>query len=203
MLKILNYSKSYGETKIFTDFNLHVENGQALGIKGYSGCGKTTLLRSITGIDNEYTGDIFINGAVMSTAVEPSNRSIALVMQEPVLWEHMSVRENILFPVAVKERKNSNGKLEEITKSLGVFELLNRMPSKISGGQAKRVSFARGLMASKDILLLDEPLSNVDSETKEKILTYLKGHVVGKKTILYVSHDSHELDMFCNNIIEI
>ncbi|MFI3200353.1 MAG: ATP-binding cassette domain-containing protein [Eubacteriales bacterium] len=203
MISLTNYSKNYGELSVFTNFNLEILTGQTIGIKGNSGCGKTTLLRSITGLDNDFTGELILNKKRITKNIPPHRRDVALVMQEPILWEHMTVKENILFSISLKQRKKVQDQLRNICDHLEILPILNRIPRNISGGQAKRVSFARALMSDKNILLLDEPLSNVDNETKKKILVYLKQYLSENKTIVYVSHDKEELELFCDNILEI
>lgn len=200
LIKINHLNKKYGEQAIFKDFALEIVEHESLAVVGESGCGKTTLLRVLAGLDDEFDGEILLNGKDVGKTA-PDDRNIALVFQEPALWNHMTVRENILFPIERKKWKAVKGKLEYICEKLEIAELLSRYPDEISGGQAKRVSLARALISGKQILLLDEPLSNIDGDTREKVLTFLREEYVGKYTIVYVSHDMHEVESIRDRVI--
>lgn len=201
MIKVNELGKKYGENIIFQKLSFQVNHGETVGISGASGCGKTTLLRCLCGLDNEYMGNIEIDNRLMKKNIKPNKRNMALVMQDSVLWSHMTVKENILYPLKKAEQKRKEVIFEEICNNMQIQDLIGRYPHEISGGQAKRVSFARAIMSDKEILLLDEPLSNVDTDTKHKIELYLQEKYIGKKTIIYVSHDKNELKMICNRMI--
>lgn len=200
LIEIKHLNKTYGEQGIFQNFTLEIDEHESLAVVGESGCGKTTLLRILAGLDDEFDGEILVNGKdVRKTA--PDDRDMALVFQEPALWNHMTVRENILFPIERKQWDAVKGKLKYICQKLEIAELLSRYPDEISGGQAKRVSLARALISEKQILLLDEPLSNIDGDTREKVLSFLREEYVGKYTIIYVSHDMHEVESISDRVI--
>lgn len=200
MIKIQNLNKSFGQKIVFSDFSMAVDRNEAVGLWGESGCGKTTLLRIISGLDEEYAGEVLLDGIKMEPSIKPYKRGVALVMQEPVLWSHMTVKENILYPLNQEAGRIAQEKLEDICSTLEIQDLYKRYPDQISGGQAKRVSLARALMANKQILLLDEPLSNIDSKTKDKVMEALKKEYMQKKTVLYVSHDKGEIEHMCSRI---
>lgn len=190
MIDIVSLNKSFKGTSIFSDFTLRVAKNETVIVEGASGCGKTTLLRMIAGLDNNYSGTISLDDKVMTKRIKPWMRDCALVMQEPVLWGHMTIRENILYPI--KDKETVQDKLLYICEQLKIGELLKRYPDEISGGQAKRASLARALISDKNILLFDEPLSNIDDDTKYGVIEFLKKEYINKRTIMYVSHDKEE-----------
>ncbi|HFI0618229.1 TPA: ABC transporter ATP-binding protein [Streptococcus suis] len=189
MITLENISKNYDEKQILKSISLKAADGQTLAVVGESGCGKTTLLRIIAGLEKSDTGTIEIDGIQMNENVDPHERNIAMVFQDATLWNHMTVKRNITFGM----KKVEESKVLDIAKAFGIDTLLNRYPEEISGGQAKRVSLVRALVSDKSILLLDEPLSNLDKETREEVLAYMKNNVCGKKTMLYVTHDENEV----------
>lgn len=202
MLKVENLSKKYGEKQIFRDLNLEIKTGETLAVVGKSGCGKTTLLKILSGLDREYSGCLYLNGKD-ARGLEPNERHMALVFQQPVLWNYMTIEENILYPIKKKKRGSIFKQVQHICQRLEIGELMKRYPEEISGGQGKRVSLARALAAGKDILLLDEPLSNLDGNTKEKILAFLEEEYIGHFTIIYVSHDSQEVGRLTENVLRL
>lgn len=199
MITLKNVSKSYNKKQILKSLSLTVEMGQMLAIVGESGCGKTTLLRMIAGLENSDSGTVEIDGIAMSECIEPHKRNIAMVFQDATLWNHMTVKRNITFGVT----KPDESRILDIATAFGIGDLLERYPEEISGGQAKRVSLARAIASDKCILLLDEPLSNLDRETKEKVLIYMKQNVCGKKTVLYVTHNESEVSYFNCEVIRL
>ncbi len=201
-MQLKHIYKCYGDKKIFTDFSMEIREKETLAVIGESGCGKTTLLRLLAGLDRDYKGQIVLQGEDVRSFA-PNVRNAALVLQEPVLWSHMTVKENILFPLSRKERKNCRELLEKIGSGLEIAALMDRYPDEISGGQAKRVSLARALASGRELLLLDEPLSNIDEETKGKILTFLKKEYAGSSTIVYVSHDMEEVKNLCGRVVRL
>ena len=197
VIEVKNLCKSYGEKAVLNQFSLSVEEGELVVLLGESGCGKTTLLRILAGLEKENSGKVMINGRLMEDKVSPNKRNIAMVFQEPALWNHMSVGKNIAYGMGKRDDK----KICDIMNALGIEGLENRYPEEVSGGQAKRVALARALAADRDILFLDEPLSNIDEVTKKKILKYIDENYKGKKTILYVTHSRTEADFFgCRQI---
>ena len=164
---------------------------------GESGCGKSTFIRILAGLENADSGSVCLNGISMDERIPPNKRNIALVYQEPVLWNHMPVWKNIAYGMAKKDKNV----IYELMDALEIGGLEKRFPEEISGGQAKRVALARALAADKGILLLDEPLSNIDEKTKLKNLEYLVQNYKDRKTILYVTHSKMEADFLgCRQI---
>ena len=202
MIKAERLSRKYGEKQVLDGLELEVRPGETLAVTGESGCGKTTLLRILSGLDGDYEGEVYLKGR-KARGLEPNERGTALVLQQPALWNHMTVEENILFPVKRRERRAARSRMEYICQKLEIGELLRRYPGEISGGQAKRVSLARALAAQKEILLLDEPLSNLDGGTKEKVLAFLEEEYAGHVTMVYVSHDEKEVERLACKVMKL
>lgn len=199
MIAVKNVGKAYGANTVFADVSFMVEDQKGMFLTGASGCGKTTLLRLIAGFDLDYTGEIRIDGWTMTEKIQPRERDIAVVFQEPTLWNHMTIRKNLMYGMKQKDDEA----VQKIAEKLEIAELLDRYPEEISGGQAKRASLARALLADKKYLLLDEPLSNVDRKTKDIILDYLSEEVIGKKSVIYVTHDAEERNRMKLDVLEL
>ncbi len=202
MIRMEKVTRSYGEHRVLEAFSLKIEKGEAVALVGKSGCGKTTLLRILAGLDRAYQGQVFIGGEP-AEGKEPWERRLAMVFQEPALWNHMTVEENILFSLGRKDRKGAGARVEHICEELGIGDLMKRFPGQISGGQAKRVSLARALASGKEILLLDEPLSNVDGKTREKVMDFFRREYIGRNTVAYVTHDRGEGEYLCSRTVEL
>lgn len=199
MIAVKNVGKAYGANTVFADVSFTVEDQKGMFLTGASGCGKTTLLRLIAGFDLDYTGEIRIDGRTMTEKIQPRERDVAVVFQEPTLWNHMTIRKNLMYGMKQKDDEA----VQKIAEKLEIAELLDRYPEEISGGQAKRASLARALLADKKYLLLDEPLSNVDRKTKDIILDYLSEEVIGKKSVIYVTHDAEERNRMKLDVLEL
>ena len=199
MIAVKNVGKAYGANTVFADVSFMVEDQKGMFLTGASGCGKTTLLRLIAGFDLDYTGEIRIDGRTLTEKIQPRERDVAVVFQEPTLWNHMTIRKNLMYGMKQKDDEA----VQKIAEKLEIAELLDRYPEEISGGQAKRASLARALLADKKYLLLDEPLSNVDRKTKDIILDYLSEEVIGKKSVIYVTHDAEERNRMKLDVLEL
>lgn len=189
MIILENVTKMYDENTIIDNLSLEIRDQESVIIAGKSGCGKTTLLRIIAGFENEYRGTVHIDNKEMTAKIVPRQRNISIVNQDPTLWDYMNVYKNITFGMKYKD----NSKVKRVAEALKIDDLLRRYPRDISGGQAKRVAMARALLAEKKYLLLDEPLSNVDFDTKEIIIEYLLKNYANNHTIIYVTHDRDEI----------
>ena len=195
-IEVTNLCKQYSQ-EVLKNFSLSVNEGEMVVLLGESGCGKSTFIRILAGLENADSGSVYLNGIFMDDRTPPNKRNIALVYQEPVLWNHMPVWKNIAYGMAKKDKNV----IYELMNALEIGGLEKRFPEEISGGQAKRVALARALAADKGILLLDEPLSNIDEKTKLKNLEYLVQNYKDRKTILYVTHSKMEADFLeCRQI---
>ena len=197
-LEVKNVSfKAGGQNKV-NNVSFSIENeGDIVCLLGPSGIGKTTILRSIAGLEKIETGSIQLKGKTLSsnkTNIEPEDRNISLSFQENCLFPHYTVEKNIYLGA---ERKNSNKKkkinIKKTIKLLNIGKILDHYPHQISAGEAQRISLARSLASQPDLLLLDEPLSNVDQSFKEEIQVQLKQILKDLKiTTIIVTHDSYE-----------
>ena len=201
----LTYSYKNKEKPAVLNFSLQVEKGSFTTLLGPSGCGKTTLLRCISGFLNPTEGSIYING-VNQNDVEPNKRKIGMVFQDYALFPHLSVEANIMYGLKVNNTYvDSNGKiikyskrqLQEkvhgVTEILDLQDYLSCYPHELSGGQQQRVALARAIVLNPEVLLMDEPLSSLDTKLREKVRDELKEiqHKLGITTI-YVTHDQEE-----------
>ncbi len=192
-LKISNVSFSYKKgTKAISCLNLEVQKGSFTTLLGESGCGKTTILKLISGFLQPDSGTIEIDG-VNQNRIEPDKRKIAFVFQNYALFPHLTVKNNILYGVRNKKNENNYKIFEDTVKSLNLDNLLNRYPHELSGGQQQRVALARSLVLNPKILLMDEPLSSLDTKLREKVRDELKEIQQKLKiTTIYVTHDREE-----------
>ncbi len=193
-IEIRDVSKLFGEVKAVDSVNLSSTDGEFLVLLGPSGCGKTTLLRMIAGIEEPTSGDIIIDGQVV-TNLPPRVRNIAMVFQSYALYPHMTVYKNIAFPLRTRGVGKSTIK-EKVQWAAGMFgigHLLDRKPRALSGGERQRVALARAMVREPSVFLLDEPLSNLDAilraSAREELRQFQKR--VGVTTV-YVTHDQVE-----------
>ncbi|NLV84846.1 MAG: ABC transporter ATP-binding protein, partial [Spirochaetales bacterium] len=186
--------KKFDETVIIPDLSLDISEGEFFTLLGPSGCGKTTLLRMIAGFNTIEGGDFFFNDKRIND-IDPAKRNIGMVFQNYAIFPHLSVRKNVEFGL-----KNRKLQREEITaratkylKLMQIEQLANRMPAQLSGGQQQRVALARALCIEPHVLLMDEPLSNLDAKLRVEMRTVIKNiqRRVGITTV-YVTHDQEE-----------
>jgi iron(III) transport system ATP-binding protein len=193
-LQLLNIVKTYGPTIAIDALNLSVEDGELLTLLGPSGCGKTTTLRAVAGFVTPDSGDIFI-GEREITTLAPEKRGIGLVFQNYALWPHMTVFQNLAFGLGLKKMTKSQIG-EKVVEGLSIVKLEKhggRYPRQLSGGQQQRVALARALVLEPDILLLDEPLSNLDALLREQMrFEIAQLHKQYGITTIYVTHDQTE-----------
>ena len=186
-----------GKVKV-KNLSFSIKNeGEIICLLGPSGIGKTTILRTIAGLERINKGSIKLNGKTLSSKnikVEPEDRNISLAFQENSLFPHYTVEKNILLGAERnKEKKDKKISFKEIINLLDIFHILHKFPHQISAGEAQRASLARSLITQPDLLLLDEPLSNVDQSFKEEIQVRLKKILSKLKiTTIIVTHDSYE-----------
>ncbi len=193
-IEVRNVSKLFGEVKAVDGVDLSSADGEFLVLLGPSGCGKTTLLRMIAGIEEPTSGDIIIDGKVV-TNLPPRARNIAMVFQSYALYPHMTVYKNIAFPLRARgvDKPTIRDKVQWAAGMFGIGHLLDRKPRALSGGERQRVALARAMVREPSVFLLDEPLSNLDAilraSAREELRQFQKR--VGVTTV-YVTHDQVE-----------
>jgi len=196
-LEINNVTFAASAQSKVNNVSLTIENqGDIVCLLGPSGIGKTTILRTIAGLEKIQSGKIILKNKILSsdnTHIEPENRNIAMGFQDNSLFPHYTVLENIKFGADRNKKKKKGLNLNEINKLLHIEHIADKYPHQISSGEAQRASLARSLLSNPDLLLLDEPLSNVDQNFKEEIQVKLKQILTEHKiTTIIVTHDSYE-----------
>ena len=193
-IKIVDAVKRYGDNTIISDLSLDIKEGEFFTLLGPSGCGKTTLLRMIAGFNSIEGGDFYFNEKRIND-MDPAKRNIGMVFQNYAIFPNMTVENNVAF--GLKNRKLSKDIIKQQTdkflKLMQIEEYRDRMPDRLSGGQQQRVALARALAITPDVLLMDEPLSNLDAKLRVEMRTVIK-HIqnsVGITTV-YVTHDQEE-----------
>ena len=185
---------SFGSTKVLTGVNLEIKAGEFFAFLGPSGSGKSTLLRAIAGFGPRPKGKILVNGRDLA-GLPPWERNVGMVFQSYALWPHMSVRKNVAFGLVEKKvpQHEIDEKVESALSLVGLLEYADRMPSQLSGGQQQRVALARTIVIEPDVLLLDEPLSNLDASLRVQMRRELLAlqRKLGLTTI-FVTHDQEE-----------
>ncbi len=190
-----NLVKSYdGKKNIIDDINLEIKDKEFIVLVGSSGCGKSTILRLISGLEDITSGSIIIDGNVVNN-VHPKDRDIAFVFQSYALYPHMSVYDNIAFGLKMRkfDKKYIDKKVHDVAKSLNLEDLLNRKPRQLSGGQRQRVALGRAIVRNPKVFLMDEPLSNLDANLRVQMRSEIKKlHNELQTTFIYVTHDQTE-----------
>lgn len=190
--------KRLGSKPVLRSLDLRVSRGEIVSILGPSGSGKTTLMRLITGLDDPDGGEIEIAGRTVwsrSARVKTEHRSVGLVFQDYAIWPHMTVAANIAFGLRFggMSRGDRQARVRQVLAAVDISELAERFPDQLSGGQQQRVALARSLAARPELLLLDEPLSNLDAGLREdlrfEILDVIRTHGI---TAVYITHDQSE-----------
>lgn len=196
-IKFENISKAFGSNEVLKDLSLVVKDGECFTLLGPSGCGKTVLLRLLAGFEVPDKGRILIDDNVVADAttgvdIQPDQRGLGVVFQDYAVWPHMTVFDNIAYPLKLKEldKQTIQQQVMEVVDLVNLTGLEKRLPSQLSGGQQQRVALARALVARPSLMLLDEPLNNLDANLREEMRFEIKE--LQKKlgiTILYVTHD--------------
>lgn len=194
MLKVVNIGKSFSSQTVLDNVSLEIKDGEFFSLLGPSGCGKTTLLRIIAGFETASTGSIYWDDLCIDK-IKPQDRPFNMVFQRYALFPHLSVFENVAFGLKVKNVATSttHDRVKEALELVGLWELRDRLPETLSGGQAQRVAFARAVVNKPKILLLDEPLSALDQKMREHMQTELRE--LQKRvgiTFILVTHDQEE-----------
>ncbi len=201
-IRIDNLSLSFGSTEVLKGINLQIEPGELFAFLGPSGSGKSTLLRAVAGFGPMPDGTIHI-GDDDVTAMPPHQRNVGMVFQSYALWPHMTVRKNVAF--GLEERRvpaaEAKARVEEALDMVGLLHLAERRPSQLSGGQQQRVALARTIVVRPRVLLLDEPLSNLDANLRVQMrreIRELQRHL--GLTTIFVTHDQEEANTMADRI---
>jgi iron(III) transport system ATP-binding protein len=203
----LTFSYSRKETPVINNFSFSMEKGEIVGILGQSGSGKSTILRLIAGLEMPIKGSIKIAGKIVvneSVFIHPEERGVGMVFQDYALFPHMTVRDNILFGLSHMPRNERKQRLDEMLELVQMDKFEKRYPHELSGGQQQRVALARALAPKPNVLLMDEPFSNLDADLKESIREEL-GVILkkAKMTCIMVTHDRNDVEAICDYSIVI
>jgi len=199
-VEISGLTKAFDGKPAVAGVDLVVREGEILVLLGPSGCGKTTTMRAIVGLEQPDSGRISIAGRVVYDSVTGANvpanrRGVAMVFQSYAIWPHMTVRQNVAFPLTIQKvpKREARQRVDEMLELLGLTDLAARPASLLSGGQMQRVALARSLTMQPKVLVLDEPLSNLDAQLRERLRLELRElHQSLHTTSVYVTHDQHE-----------
>ena len=203
-----NVSISYGSKQVVKDFSLSVKDGEIMGIIGPSGCGKTTLIRALCGLIKPEKGNIYINDQLVFSDekrinVAPERRGVGVVFQDYAVWPHLSVWDNVCYPM----KKHKVPKEEIAKRAAYALEQVRmtgyekHMPAQLSGGQQQRVAIARSLVSSDELIVLDEPITNLDAKLREEMILEIQmiQQNIGT-TIIYITHDQEAALQLCDRI---
>ena len=193
-LEVRGLGKTWGDVEVLRDVAFSVEPGGFLTLLGPSGCGKSTILRLVSGLDETTAGQILIGGNEV-TRVPPSERNLGMVFQNYALFPHMTIAENIGYGLKIRKvgKAAKEKALARVAELMALGKLLDRKPAQLSGGQQQRVALARVLVSERPLVLMDEPLSNLDAKLRTEIRSEIRA--LNKKlgiTVVYVTHDQSE-----------
>ncbi len=196
MISVDNVTKRFGRAVVLDGVSFAVPEHGSCVISGASGSGKTTLLRLIAGLDLPDTGGISLGGGLVSTpggGIAPHLRRIGFVFQSPALWPHLTVAEHVAFGLAGLTKRDAGERIKQVLSDAGIAGLAARYPSNLSGGEKRRVAIARAVAARPRYLLMDEPLTNLDPDLKQRLLEFiLETHRQTAACLVYVTHDEAE-----------
>ena len=206
---IQNVTKAFGPTVVLENFDAVFENGEFITLLGPSGCGKTTMLRIVAGFEKPTSGSVMFDEKVVSSDkvfLPPEKRDIGMVFQSYAVWPHMTVYENVAYPLSIKkvDKATIKQKVDRVLAAVHLTQYADRIPSQLSGGQQQRVALARALVAEPALLLLDEPLSNLDAKLRESMRFEIKE--IQREygiTVMYVTHDQTEAMAMSDRIVVI
>ena len=213
MINLNNITHSYGDKPVIHDLTLNLEANQLSCLLGGSGCGKTTILRLIAGLEIPQTGQITIEDKIVTEngriIIPPHQRNTGFIFQELALWPHFTVYKNIAFGLNERKSANRQGKEKNVKDTVfqmldffGLQELAEKYPHQLSGGQKQLVAISRSLVLKPHILLMDEPLANLDVKLKRKLLEHIKNLKQNFDiTLVYVTHDHKEAFAIADKIV--
>ena len=203
-----NISFKYGQNQILKDFSLEIEAGEILCLVGPSGCGKTTLVRCLLGLNKPDTGEIYVDDTCIFSATRRVNmpverRNIGIVFQDYAVWPHRTVSENVGY--SLKKRRVPKDQMArrvaDALAQVNMTEYANHLPSQLSGGQQQRVAIARALVGNGEIIVMDEPITNLDAKLREQMLTEIREiQRRSGTTVLYITHDQQSALQLCDRM---
>ncbi len=203
-----NLTAKYGKNVIFSNFSLEVKSGEIMCLVGPSGCGKTTLVRCLLGLTKPDEGKISIGDKVLFDAEKKINvpvekRNIGIVFQDYAVWPHMTVIENVSYPLKKRKVKKEeiNERAMKALEQVRMTQYANHLPSQLSGGQQQRVAIARALVVGAEVVVMDEPITNLDAKLREEMLLEIR--MIQKNlgaTILYITHDQQSALELCDRM---
>ncbi|KUO51875.1 MAG: ABC transporter [Desulfitibacter sp. BRH_c19] len=204
-IKGLNFKYKNAKEETIIDFDFNIEKGEVISIFGQSGCGKSTILRLLAGLEIPKTGLIVINNNVMvddNTFILPEKRGVGMVFQDYALFPHMTVEGNVKFGLKNMTSKEKGKRSEEVLELVGLKDYKKRYPHEISGGQQQRVAIARAIAPKPSLLLLDEPFSNLDADLHSKIRGDLKEILEQAGiTSIFVTHDKEDSIAIADRVV--
>ena len=209
LVKYDNITIRYGTHTVVEDFSLEIHKGEILGIVGPSGCGKTSLVRALGGFLNPVQGEIYINGDLVYSKQKrvnrsPESRHLGIVFQDYAVWPHLSVWDNVMYPLK-KRRVPKDQAKEKVAHALEQVQMKGYekyMPSQLSGGQQQRVAIARALTCSNELIIMDEPITNLDAKLREGMLDEIR--MLQQRlhtTIIYITHDQEAALQLCDRVV--
>lgn len=203
-----NITMKYGDHVVLKDFSLEVESGQIMCLVGPGGCGKTTLVRGLLGLHRPETGIITVGDRCLFDAnkrinVAAEKRNIGIVFQDYAVWPHMTVLENVSYPLKKQRRPKEEIKQRAMKtlEQVHMTQYARHLPSQLSGGQQQRVAIARALVTDSDVVVMDEPITNLDAKLREEMLVEIR--MIQRRlgaTILYITHDQQSALQLCDKM---
>jgi iron(III) transport system ATP-binding protein len=204
LLELRGVSQGYSDVVVLRDLSLSIRRGTIACLLGASGCGKTSVLRAIAGFEPLSAGEIALNDKVVSrrgTRLPPEQRRVGMVFQDYALFPHLTVADNVGFGLHVLPKRERDARVTELLITVGLADAEEKFPHELSGGQQQRVALARALAPRPELLLLDEPFSNLDVELRERLSAEVRSILKQQQTTaLLVTHDQHEAFSFADEI---
>lgn len=208
-ISLKGVSYAFGANTVLNQIDLHIEPGSVVALLGPSGCGKSTLLRLLAGLTQPAQGEIHFGDRLVAKtgwALSPEARDIGMVFQDYALWPHMTVAQNVMFPLKMRHvpRQERESRVAQALDRVGLSAFADRKPAGLSGGQQQRVALARAIVAEPRVLLFDEPLSNLDSELRGTLCHEMASLLrqLGT-TAVYVTHDRREAAILADRIVHL
>lgn len=208
-IRLQGVSYAFGAHTVLNHIDLHIQPGSIVALLGPSGCGKSTLLRLLAGLSEPAEGEIWFGDRLVAKAgwtLPPEARDIGMVFQDYALWPHMSVAQNVAFPLKMRNvpRAEREQRVLQALERVGLADFAGRKPAGLSGGQQQRVALARAIVAEPGVLLFDEPLSNLDTALRESLCLEMARLLrqLGT-TAVYVTHDHREAQLLADRVVHL